>query len=669
MLIEATLFLSLTEPLSVVSVSDSIENLLGFQAADYLSGKVLFQEQIHAQDHDIAKQLFSHDESEPYDSFNIRLRHADGRIRCIKGSYTKQQDSTGCIRLELLLQDVKGLWKASSESSSMMKNFKAMMDNTDDYIYFKDRNHVFTGASQTLVSITSPSQHWTDLLGLTDYDVFPEAYADTYYQLEKLVFSGVQVAHEVQEILNVDGNKGWVDNRKYPMHDDNGEIIGLFGIARDITANHQQQLKIEQLLAEKSTILNNSLVGIVTTRDRHVLWANTTIESMLGYDNEGMVGLSTRRFYARDEDYQMIGKAYENIETDGVICNELEFVRKDGQYLWVDMRGTILHQEKGESIWIFVDVTERKSAEILLLESEERLRLSQRYGGVGTWEYDFITEESVCSENVFQELGFPLKSDKPSWEDVFAAILAEDHQHVNDTIDMHIETGSALDVEYRILDIQNEIRWMRTVGKVEFNDSGIPVKMRGTVQDITALKKAEEEIENLAFYDYLTQLPNRRLLMDRLSQAIITSNRDGRCGALLFLDLDHFKELNDTRGHHVGDVLLQHVAERLSDNVRAGDTVARLGGDEFIVMLENLNKEAGEAAIQAENIGTKLLHAINQPYLLLGKEYLSSISIGITLFCANEDVEINELLKQADIAMYKAKNDSRNTLRFFKAEN
>ena len=117
----------------------------------------------------------------------------------------------------------------------MMASVKAMMDNTDDFIFFKDRNHVFTGASQTLVALTPPVEHWAELIGKTDYDLFPEEYADAYYELEKQVFSGVAVAHEVQGVLRKDGSKGWVDNRKYPIRDDAGAIIGLFGVARDIS--------------------------------------------------------------------------------------------------------------------------------------------------------------------------------------------------------------------------------------------------------------------------------------------------------------------------------------------------------------------------------------------------------------------------------------------------
>jgi diguanylate cyclase (GGDEF)-like protein len=181
---------------------------------------------------------------------------------------------------------------------------------------------------------------------------------------------------------------------------------------------------------------------------------------------------------------------------------------------------------------------------------------------------------------------------------------------------------------------------------------------------ITQRKQAEEEIKNLAFYDPLTQLPNRRLLMDRLKQALASSARSGREGALLFIDLDNFKTLNDTLGHDVGDLLLQQVAQRLESCVREGDTVARLGGDEFVVMLEDLSEHDLEAAAQAETVGEKILLTLNQPYQLATHEYRSTPSIGVTLFSDHEQNQ-DELLKHADIAMYQAKKAGRNSLRFF----
>ncbi len=183
-------------------------------------------------------------------------------------------------------------------------------------------------------------------------------------------------------------------------------------------------------------------------------------------------------------------------------------------------------------------------------------------------------------------------------------------------------------------------------------------------RNVTQRKSSEEEINKLAFYDPLTNLPNRRLMVDRLRQALAISSRSGNIGALQFIDLDNFKTLNDTQGHDMGDLLLQQVAKRLTGCMRQGDTVARLGGDEFVVMIEELSESREEAAAQAEMIGEKILAAISVPYKLAGLDYQITPSIGITLYSDHQQ-STDELLKQADLAMYQSKSAGRNTLRFF----
>ena len=208
-------------------------------------------------------------------------------------------------------------------------------------------------------------------------------------------------------------------------------------------------------------------------------------------------------------------------------------------------------------------------------------------------------------------------------------------------------------------------KWM-TITAVK-GDDGAATHYVSTQIDITERKAAEDEIRNLAFFDPLTRLPNRRLLLDRLHQALATSHRNRQKGALLFIDLDNFKTLNDTLGHDKGDLLLQQVAQRLTTCVREGDTVARLGGDEFVLMLEGLSEQINDAAADAEHIAEKILALLNEIYLLDGLEYLSTPSIGITLFGSHHET-MDELLKQADLAMYQAKAAGRNTLRFFDPE-
>ena len=188
-----------------------------------------------------------------------------------------------------------------------------------------------------------------------------------------------------------------------------------------------------------------------------------------------------------------------------------------------------------------------------------------------------------------------------------------------------------------------------------------------TLVDITERKAAEQKIETLAYYDPLTQLPNRRLFVDRLQQALASCGRSGRKGALLFIDLDNFKIVNETCGHEVGDQLLVEVAQRLAACVGAGDTVARLGGDEFVVLLEDLSENAQEAAARAETVAEQILSDIGRPYTIAGRQHHSTPSIGVTVFVGAGD-SVDELLKQADIALYQAKSAGRNALRFFDPE-
>ncbi|HRH81209.1 MAG TPA: EAL domain-containing protein [Thiobacillaceae bacterium] len=185
-------------------------------------------------------------------------------------------------------------------------------------------------------------------------------------------------------------------------------------------------------------------------------------------------------------------------------------------------------------------------------------------------------------------------------------------------------------------------------------------------QDISERKRAQAEIQNLAYFDPLTRLPNRRLLLDRLDHALVTSRRSEAYGALLMLDLDNFKLLNDSQGHMMGDRLLQEVARRLVASVRQEDTVARLGGDEYVLILENLSQDQASAAHKAEMIAEKVRHALGRPYILDGDkaEYEVTASMGITLF-QGTDTGTDTLFKQADVALYQAKGGGRDRLRFF----
>ena len=293
--------------------------------------------------------------------------------------------------------------------------------------------------------------------------------------------------------------------------------------------------------------------------------------------------------------------------------------------------------------------------------SRATLQRAQSVARVGSWTFDLITNQLELSDETRRIFDIPevrqgdmaaylkrvYEGDREPLQAAWAAALR----------------GADFDHEHRIVD-GAQVRWIRQKAEFEAGPDGAPIRVLGIAQDITERKQADERIAELAFYDQLSGLPNRTLLLDRLKQVMAAGERNASYSALLFLDLDNFKTLNDTLGHDMGDLLLQQVANRLMGCVRAGDTVARLGGDEFVVMLTPLGTQQTEALGSAESVALKLLTALSDVFTLGEITYQSTSSIGVTLF-QGDQAPIDELMRQADLAMYKSKAAGRNAVRFF----
>ncbi len=239
----------------------------------------------------------------------------------------------------------------------------------------------------------------------------------------------------------------------------------------------------------------------------------------------------------------------------------------------------------------------------------------------------------------------------------------DDMQMVVDAVARAVAEHGTYNVEYRMRSRDNRIRWVSERGRATYGPGGVAQWLDGVILDVTDRKVAELAIRDLAFYDPLTGLPNRRLLIDRLAQELATTDRSGRYDALLFVDMDNFKAVNDGLGHDAGDLLLVEVAHRLRGNVRESDTVARLGGDEFVVILDDLADDDIQAAAIARQIGEKIIAALNEPFRLGRHLHRSTPSIGITTFSGHR-ATVDELLRRADQAMYRAKSAGRNRLKF-----
>lgn len=327
---------------------------------------------------------------------------------------------------------------------------------------------------------------------------------------------------------------------------------------------------------------------------------------------------------------------------------------------------------KDQFVTIFEDITELK-------RSEERWKFALEGAGDGVWDWNIQTSEAIFSKRYKEMLGYAeneIGNAASEWSD---RVHPDDLSHVMKVIQAHLDGKTpTAQIEFRMLCKDGSWKWIHGRGMVVSHDTdGKPLRLVGTNTDITNRKNAEEEIHHLAFYDALTNLPNRRLLNDRLVQAMAASKRSGSYGALMFLDLDNFKSLNDMHGHGAGDLLLIEAADRLKNCIREMDTAARFGGDEFVVMLSELNVDKLKAIAQANIVAEKILTVLSSPYQLSIKherkanaavEHHCTVSIGVVMFINHEDSK-DDIMKRADATMYQAKNAGGNRIVFYSAGN
>ena len=316
---------------------------------------------------------------------------------------------------------------------------------------------------------------------------------------------------------------------------------------------------------------------------------------------------------------------------------------------------------------LYRSMTDRAMRELMgkiVQDRTRELEEAQSISHIGSWDYVFATGTLTWSAELYRIYNVTPDSFTPDIKSIIRLVHPDDQAAMQAWINAFMSGGNPSALGTRCVWSDGSIHFIECHGKLILDANGEPQQAFGTAQDITARKISEEEINHLAFFDKLTRLPNRQLLIDRLQQALTSSVRGAWKGAMLFIDLDNFKTLNDTLGHHMGDMLLQQVAERLVFCVREGDTVARLGGDEFVVMLGDLKAQTMEAAELVEMVAEKILLALSQPHQLNAHAFRSTASIGAVVF-SGELQDAEELLKQADIAMYHAKKAGGNTLRFF----
>ncbi len=337
---------------------------------------------------------------------------------------------------------------------------------------------------------------------------------------------------------------------------------------------------------------------------------------------------------------------------------------REGPSRWLQASIYPVRDESGAAVemaLVIEDMTERKRAGESLQESEARLAEAQRLAHLGSWEWDVTSGEVSWSDEACRIYGHEPGELVPIVDKLLESVHPDDRKPVSEAMNDALYEGEPYDLEHRIVRADGEERLVHCQAEIIFDEKGKPLRMVGTVHDITERKRAEERLEHQAFHDPLTGLANRALFMDRLEHALSRMDRRKEPIAVLFVDLDNFKIVNDSLGHEVGDNLLAEVGERLESCVRPEDTVARLGGDEFVVLLAGI-PGLGDASRVAERI----IEALKAPFNFKGREVFVGASVGIAPATEPLD-EPEELLRNADLALYKAKESGGALYEFFDA--
>jgi diguanylate cyclase (GGDEF)-like protein/PAS domain S-box-containing protein len=515
-----------------------------------------------------------------------------------------------------------------------------------------------------------------ELLTMGPPDIFSTSREDLTRLYERMI-AGELVAPTVKgQYRRKDGSLLPVEAHPRPMRSGDGYVI--VSIARDaserIAAEETQREQVALIArsAEKERLLTLfyqlPFVGLAVTAPGSKRWllVNDYMCQMLGYPREELLQLAWTETTHPDDlpENLALFKRLTAGEFDSFQFDK-RFIRKDGGIVDTTMEVRCVRRGDGsvETVVIMVrDITERKRSETALRESEERFRSLTALSSDMFWEQDeqyrFTSVSGVDAGKITQTRA-DLIVGKKRWEQDYTNMSA-------DAWAKHIATLDARqpfrDLELSRPDDSGKTVWITISGEPIFDSSGAFKGYRGVGKEISERKKDEERIQFLANHDALTSLPNRAMFSEVLNLAIQNGHRYKRGFAVLFIDLDRFKIINDTMGHDAGDKLLKEMSVRLSETVRSSDVVARLGGDEFVVLIQEVSE-----AKQVDAVARKILSALVEPMVMQGQECRVTASIGICMYPADAQDE-KALMKNADIAMYRAKEDGKNTYKFYSEE-
>jgi len=547
----------------------------------------------------------------------------------------------------------------SKKAEETVQNLASIVESSEDAIIGKDLDGIITSwnrAAERMYGYSAAEAIGRDLSVLLP----PVRQAEIRAVMER-VQSGFPVECLETQRLTKSGSALDVSLSISPMMDASGRITGASTIARDITLRKQseERLKLQSAVLEAAA---NAIV--ITDYEGKIVWVNRAFTTMTGYDTEDVLGKNPRLLKSGEQPQSYYADLWSTISLGKVWHGELINRRKDGTTYVEEMTITpVIRDVHNPANRYFIaikqDITERKQAEEARQRAEDRYRAIFEDAVVG------IFQTTPNSRPLSVNRAFATMHGYDSPEQYLAEVsnmslqLFVDPSRMVELRRELSEEGVVRGAEVEVHQRDRTRKFMLVSMRAACDASGNIVHYEGTTEDITARKVAEERIQFLAYYDDLTGLPNRTLLQDRVAKALARAGRQRDKVALLFLDLDGFKDINDSLGHSFGDLLLQEVAERLRQWGRAQDTVARLGGDEFLIMLTDV-KNISDAAVAAE----RLMDVMTTEFMVQGRSVSVACSIGISIF-PEHGTDVETLIKYADAAMYSAKDCGRNNFQFF----
>lgn len=563
------------------------------------------------------------------------------------------------VCLGLMLKDVHTRMETVLSLAAKEARLRATIHAIPGWLCVLDDEGTYV---EVLSRDTDASGSSMGLVGKRMHDVLPVQEAD-------LILAKVQQTLALSETqtfeYSVNTHEGLrrFEGRTHPLGEISSHRPAVVMLARDVTERSAAQEELQASEARFRNLLQDIPSVAVQGYDANgvITYWNSASERLYGFLARDVVGSNALEHVVPHPLRAVMRDALQQMQASGVAVEpaELILLHQSGREVPVmSSYSVVTHGGQPTEFFRFdIDLSERRRAEAELrvaataFEAQEGMMVTNARREILRVNHAFTRISGYSPEEVIGKKPSMFSS---GWHD------AAFYRQLNQVLD----TVGTWEGEIWNRRKNGEVfpQWLHITAVSD--EDGRLTHYVATITDITQRKAAEDQIRQLAFYDPLTGLPNRRMLMDRLQHALASSARNGSCGALLFIDLDHFKNLNDTLGHDKGDLLLQQVAQRLINTVRQEDTVARLGGDEYVVMLEGLDTAREAAALQATTVGSKIVEALNAPYRLAGHEYHSTPSMGLALFSGNE-ATIDELLKHADLAMYQAKSAGRNGLRFF----